>query len=30
LPPTETEILQLPRETYDTPEELFDAGWTVD
>jgi hypothetical protein len=30
LPPTEAEILQLPHETYDTPEELFDAGWTVD
>jgi hypothetical protein len=30
LPPTEEEFLALPHETYDTPEELFDAGWTVD
>jgi hypothetical protein len=30
LPPSEEEFLQLPHETYDTPEELFDAGWTVD
>jgi hypothetical protein len=30
LPPTEPEILNLPHETYDTPEELFDAGWTID
>jgi hypothetical protein len=30
LPPTEEEILALPREVYDTPEEVADAGWTVD
>jgi hypothetical protein len=30
LPRTEAEILKLPHETYDTPEEVFDAGWTVD
>jgi hypothetical protein len=29
-PPIEEAILQLPHETYDTPEELFAAGWTVD
>ena len=30
LPPTEEEILALPREVYDSPEEVADAGWTVD
>jgi hypothetical protein len=30
LPSTEEEFLALPRETYDTPEEVTDAGWTVD
>lgn len=30
LPPTVVEFLALPRETYDTPEEIADAGWTVD
>jgi hypothetical protein len=30
LPSTEEEFLALPRETYDTPEEVADAGWTVD
>jgi hypothetical protein len=29
-PPIEEAILQLPHETYDTPEELFAAGWTVE
>ena len=30
LPPTLDEFLALPRETFDTSEELADAGWTVD
>ena len=30
LPPTLDEFLALPHETYDTPEEIVDAGWTVD
>jgi hypothetical protein len=30
LPSTLEEFLQLPRETYDTPEEVADALWTVD
>jgi hypothetical protein len=30
LPSTEAEILNLPHETYDTVEEVFEAGWTVD
>ena len=30
LPPTLEEVLQLPREAFDTPEELFAAGWAVD
>jgi hypothetical protein len=30
LPPTEEAFLKLPRETFDTPEEIADAGWTVD
>ena len=30
LPPTIEEFLALPRETYDTAEELADAGWLVD
>jgi hypothetical protein len=30
LPSTEAEILQLPRETFDTVEEVFDAGWTIE
>jgi hypothetical protein len=30
LPPTLEELLQLPREAFDTAEELFEAGWAVD
>ena len=30
LPPTEDEFLALPRETYDTAEEVVDTGWSVD
>ena len=30
LPRTLDEFLALPRETFDQPEEIFDAGWTVD
>jgi hypothetical protein len=30
LPPTVEEFLKLPRETYDTPDEVFAAGWRVD
>jgi hypothetical protein len=30
LPPTLTAFLALPRETHDTPEEVYDAGWRVD
>jgi hypothetical protein len=30
LPRTLDEFLALPRETFDTPEEVFDAGWCVD
>jgi hypothetical protein len=30
LPPTLEEVLTLPRESFDTPEELFAAGWVVD
>src|SRR5437588_12582165 len=30
LPGTEEEILALPREVHDTPEEVAEAGWTVD
>ena len=29
-PADELELLLLPREVYDTPEELADAGWDVD
>jgi hypothetical protein len=29
-PTTEAGILNLPRETYETVEEVFEAGWTVD
>ena len=29
-PADEWELLLLPREVYDTPEELADAGWDVD
>ncbi len=30
LPATEDELLALPRETFDTPEEIVTAGWRVD
>jgi hypothetical protein len=30
LPPTEAALLALPREVYDTPEEVYAAGWRVD
>jgi len=30
LPPTEAELLALPREVYDTAEEIFSSGWRVD
>jgi hypothetical protein len=30
LPNTLDAFLALPHETFDTPEEIFDAGWTVD
>jgi hypothetical protein len=30
VPPSEDEFLALPQEVYDTPAELFDAGWRVD
>jgi hypothetical protein len=29
LPATPTEFLALPREVFDTPQELVDAGWLV-
>jgi hypothetical protein len=30
LPQTLEELLALPKESYDAPEELVDAGWGVD
>ncbi len=30
LPDTEEGLLALPREVYDSPDELVGAGWTVD
>ena len=30
LPPSEDQILALPHETYDTPEEIYGAEWRVD
>ena len=30
LPRTEGEFLALPKEVYDTAEEVYDAGWRVD
>jgi hypothetical protein len=30
LPPTWSEFLELPKEVYDSSEELADAGWRVD
>lgn len=30
LPSTLTEFLNLPRESFDLPEEIYEAGWRVD
>lgn len=30
LPATLDEFLQLPHDSFDRPEEIFDAGWRVD
>ena len=30
LPPSLPELLALPKEVFDTPEELVEAGWRVD
>ena len=30
LPATEEELLALPKEVHDTPEEVYDAGWRID
>ena len=30
LPPTLEGLLALPREVFDTPEEVFAAGWRID
>ena len=30
LPPLVAQFLTLPREVYDTAEEMFEAGWRVD
>jgi hypothetical protein len=30
IPGDEAEFLALPRETFDSPEEVFAAGWRVD
>lgn len=30
IPASQAEFLRLPHETYDTPNELADAGWRVD
>jgi hypothetical protein len=30
LPRTLDEFIALPKEVYDTPEEVYDAGWRVD
>lgn len=30
LPPTLDQFLALPHETYDKPEEIAEAGWTID
>src|SRR4051794_5523811 len=30
MPPRLEEFLRLPRETFDLPEEVADAGWSVD
>jgi hypothetical protein len=30
LPPELEQFLALPRESFDTPEEVYDAGWRID
>lgn len=30
LPQTEAELLALPKETFDTPDEMAKAGWSLD
>ena len=30
LPSTLEELLQMPHETYDRPEEIYEAGWRID
>ncbi len=30
LPPTAAEFLRLPREAFDTAEEVYEAGWRLD
>jgi len=30
MPETEAELLALPKEVFDTPEEMAEAGWRVD
>lgn len=30
LPPSVEQFLGLPREVYDAPEEVYDAGWRID
>ena len=30
IPPTEAEFLALPREVYDSAEEVYAAGWRID
>ena len=30
VPPDEAEFLAMPKETFDSPEEVFGAGWRVD
>jgi hypothetical protein len=30
LPATEAEFLALPKETFDTAEEIYQAGWRID
>ena len=30
LPPSEDELLVLPREVFDSPEEIVAAGWRID
>jgi hypothetical protein len=30
MPPNVNDILTLPKEAHDTPEEIYEAGWRVD